>query len=182
MFMSCSPVSLLYPVFPVLLYRVNGVDTSFTADNFLHGSRLSTEASFPLVSATPGVVCVLGCSSYITCHPLALLSHYCLSNSTGVLGFKSEYGFSKSCLRLSSHLDGQYSSCFCIFLNSSTSCFSLASCLSFSCLSTSSITQSCLMCFHSSSSCSSFANASSTNICFHFSPYITSVLLLLVFF
>ena len=52
----------------------------------------------------------------------------------------------------------------------SQSCFSLASCLSFSCLSASSITQSiCLVCFHSSLSCSSFANTSSSNICFHFS-------------
>ena len=105
-FMSCNPVSLFYPVFSVLLYRVNGVGTSFTADDFLHGSWLSAEASFPLVSTTPGV---LGCSSYMTCHTLALLSHDCLSNSVGILGFENECGFSKFCLRLSSHLDGQCS-------------------------------------------------------------------------
>ena len=98
-------LSLLYPVFPVLLYRVNRVDTSFIlpADDFLHGSWLSTKASFSSTSATPSVVRVLGCSSYLTCHPLALLSDDFLSSSMGVLGFKNEYGFSKSCLSLFSH-------------------------------------------------------------------------------
>ena len=105
--MSCNSVSLLYPVSTALLYRVNKAGTSFAVDSFLHGSGFGAEASFPLVSAVPGA---LGCSSYLTCHPLVLLSHDCLSISVGVLGFGDGYGFSISWLRLSSHLDGQYSS------------------------------------------------------------------------
>ena len=107
MFMSCNSVSLLYPVPTALLYIVNKAGSSFTVDGFLHGSGFGAKASFPLVSAAPGA---LGCSSYLTCHLLVLLSHDCLSVSVGVLGFGNGYGFSTSCLRLSSHLDGQYSS------------------------------------------------------------------------
>ena len=103
--MSCSSVGLLYPVSTELLYRVNMAGTSFTDDSFLHGSGFGADVSFPLVSAAPGA---LGCSSDLTCHPLVLLSHDCPSISVGVLGFENEYGFSTSCLRLSSLLDGQY--------------------------------------------------------------------------
>ena len=105
--MSCNPVGLLYPFSTALLYRVNEAGTSFAVDGFLHGSGFGAKASFPSVSAAPGA---LGHSSNLTCHPLVLLSYDCPSNSVGVLGFRDGHGFSISCLRLSSHLDRQYSS------------------------------------------------------------------------
>ena len=89
-FMSYNSVSLLYPVSTALLYRVNEAGISFTVDSFLHGSGFGAKASFPSVSAAPGA---LGCSSYLTCHPLVLLSHDCPSISVGVLGFGNGYGF-----------------------------------------------------------------------------------------
>ena len=103
MFMPCNSVDLLYPVSTALLCKVTEVGISFTVDGFLHGSSFSAETSFPLVSTVPGA---LECSSYLTCHPLVLLSHDHLSITVGCSRFQEWVWFSPSCLRLSSHLDG----------------------------------------------------------------------------